>query len=304
MATTSYKKLIVFFAISQVITTNTAAAWNQDLPKQKNMGRYISPYGDSSQSSLQRRITSDLTERTFGRKSRRKLGRRKSSPKCFITGSTVYCDGNSKFRGVGPVGRPGSPGLPGPKVGKGDKGFRGSPGRPGPDGLRGLRGNIGSKGMKGNKGQKGDQGDRGRIGAQGYPGIPSNCRIISNRGRCPRGPNGPKGVKGSQGKEGDIGRKGDRGYVGSTGDKGKRGASGIPGSIGLYGALRLNGSCRELQSRWVVPNYSPIGQLKTECAFREYLMSLNIEADKKNEKIRYRYKCCPFRAADLPLDFM
>ena len=143
------------------------------------------------------------------------------------------------------------------------------------------------------------------MGVQGYPGIPSNCKIVPSRSyHCSRGGTGPVGSKGSKGPEGDAGIKGDRGSIGPTGEKGSRGAVGMPGGIGLYGALRLNGSCRELRSRWVIPNFSPIGHLKTECAFREYLSSLNIEADRKNEKIRYKYKCCPFRAADLPSSFM
>ncbi|XP_065051190.1 macrophage receptor MARCO-like isoform X2 [Rhopilema esculentum] len=239
----------------------------------------------------------DVTERTAARSLKRRLGRRKISPRCFITGSTVYCDSGLKFRGEGPVGRQGSPGLPGPK---GDKGFRGSPGRPGPDGPQGERGKRGPEGVQGKKGTKGEKGDRGRMGPQGHPGIPSNCRLVPPRAyNCPRGETGPAGIKGSQGIEGNIGEKGDHGYTGGAGDRGSRGSPGIPGGIGLYGALRLNGSCRQLRSQWVIPNLSPIGRLKTECAFREYLLSLQIEADDKNEKIRYNYKCCPFKASDV-----
>ena len=148
------------------------------------------------------------------------------------------------------------------------------------------------------------QGDRGRIGQQGYPGVPTNCRLLREPiHNCKKGNNGPKGVKGSDGEEGAVGMKGDQGHTGYRGDKGSRGAAGIPGGIGLYGTLRLKEACRQLQSPWVVPNRSPIGQLKTECAFREYLMSLAIESDKKDEKIRYNYKCCPFKAVNSRFSF-
>eukprot|EP00794_Sanderia_malayensis_P016802 gene16802-18498_t len=237
-----------------------------------------------------------LSERTSRLGFRRKDLKR-NPPGCVFAGSSIHCQGGIKISGRGAVGRTGSPGLPGPK---GEKGGRGSPGRPGQDGEQGPRGFLGEKGEQGAKGQQGERGDPGRSGQQGMPGIPSNCNMLSYKPtNCPKGNRGPRGLKGSEGEEGPIGAKGRKGRRGAKGETGPRGASGVPGSIGLYGALMHDGSCRQLFSPWVFPSGSPIGQLKTQCQFREYLLSLEIEPHGYNGKIRYNYKCCPFKASDI-----
>ena len=139
------------------------------------------------------------------------------------------------------------------------------------------------------------QGDTGYQGRQGSPGFPSNCDVTpSLQTKCPKGAKGAYGIKGSTGAEGDVGRTGANGPRGNQGFKGARGDAGVPGGVGLYGALRLSSPCRHLYSPWVVPYGSPIGQLKTECRFREYLLALNIQPDNNSNRIRYDYKCCPF----------